>query len=121
MVVVPAPGNKAVALLLWSIQPLIIAVMLLQMVYWGAKSWTFTGHATVRWIAQLSYALYLYHPLAGRTVKLLGMRHLGYPSIILTLIMAPASYYLVERPFMRMRDRQGPHHAAISAVEVAST
>jgi peptidoglycan/LPS O-acetylase OafA/YrhL len=49
------------------------------------------------------------------------MRHLGYPSVILTFIMAPASYYLVERPFMRMRDRQGPHDAAISAVEVAST
>jgi len=95
--------------------------MLLQAVYWGAKSWTFTGHATVRWIAQLSYALYLYHPLASRIVRLLGMRHLGYPAVILTLIMATASYYLVERPFMRMRDRQRSHDAAIPAVEIAST
>jgi peptidoglycan/LPS O-acetylase OafA/YrhL len=120
MTVVAAPSSKTVALVLWSMQPLIVAVMLLQAVYWGAKSWTFTGHATVRWIAQLSYALYLYHPLAGRIVKLLGMRHLGYPAVILTLIMASASYYLVERPFMRMRDRQGPHDATISAVDVAS-
>jgi peptidoglycan/LPS O-acetylase OafA/YrhL len=62
----------------------------------------------MRLTAQLSYALYLYHPLAGRIVKLLGMRHLGYPAVILTFIMAPASYYLVERPFMRMRDRRRP-------------
>ena len=41
---------------------LIIAVMLLQAVYWGAKSWKLMGHATVRLTAQLSYALYLYHP-----------------------------------------------------------
>jgi peptidoglycan/LPS O-acetylase OafA/YrhL len=54
-------------------------------------------------------------------VKLLGMRHLGYPAVILTLIMAAASYYLVERPFMRMRDRQRPHEAAIPAVPATST
>ena len=120
MAVVAAPSNKAVALVLWSMQPLIVAVMLLQAVYWGAKSWTFTGHATVRWIAQLSYALYLYHPLASQIVKVVGMRHLGYPAVILTLIMAPASYYLVERPFMRMRDRQRPRDAAIPAGAAAS-
>jgi peptidoglycan/LPS O-acetylase OafA/YrhL len=48
------------------------------------------------------------------------MRHVGYPAVILTFIMAPASYYLVERPFMRMRDRQRPREA-IPAVVVAST
>jgi peptidoglycan/LPS O-acetylase OafA/YrhL len=82
LVVVVAPSSKAVALVLWSTQPLIVAVMLLQAVYWGAKSWTFKGHATVRSIAQLSYALYLYHPLAGRIVKLLGTRPLGYPAAL---------------------------------------
>ena len=115
LIVVAPPSNQAAWLAVWSTQPLIVAVMLLQVVYWGAKSWTFMRHATVRLTAQLSYALYLYHPLAGRIVKLLGMRHLGYPAVILTLIMAAASYYLVERPFMRMRDRQRPQEAAIPA------
>jgi peptidoglycan/LPS O-acetylase OafA/YrhL len=122
VLVVAAPSSNKVAWLsVWSIQPLIIAVMLLQTVYWGAKSWTFTGHAIVRLTAQLSYALYLYHPLAGRIVKLLGMRHLGYPAVILTLMMAAASYYLVERPFMRMRDRQRPREAPILAVSSVAT
>jgi peptidoglycan/LPS O-acetylase OafA/YrhL len=74
----------------------------------------------VRWTAQVSYALYLYHPLALRVMTLIGMRHLGYSAVILTLIMAPASYYLVERPFMRMRDRQRPRDAAIPAGAAAS-
>jgi peptidoglycan/LPS O-acetylase OafA/YrhL len=113
--VVAPPTNQVAGLVEWSMQPLIIAVMLLQAVYWGAKSWTFMGHATVRWTAQVSYALYLYHPLALRVIILIGMRHLGYPAVILTFIMAPASYYLVERPFMRMRDRQRPRDAAIPA------
>jgi peptidoglycan/LPS O-acetylase OafA/YrhL len=115
-VMVAPSSNKAAWLVVWSMQPLIIAVMLLQAAYWGAKSWAFMGHATVRLTAQLSYALYLYHPLAGKIVKLLGMRHLGYPAATLTLIMASASYYLVERPFMRMRDRQRPRDAAIPPV-----
>jgi peptidoglycan/LPS O-acetylase OafA/YrhL len=113
--VVAPPGNQVAALVEWTMQPLIIAVMLLQAVYWGAKSWTFMGHATVRWTAQVSYALYLYHPLARRVIALTGMRHVGYPAVILTFIMAPASYYLVERPFMRMRDRQRPRDAAYTA------
>jgi peptidoglycan/LPS O-acetylase OafA/YrhL len=82
LVVVVAPSSKAVALVLWSTQPLIVAVMLLQAAYWGNKSWTFMGHATVRLTAQLSYALYLYHPLAGRIVNLLGTRPLGYPAAL---------------------------------------
>lgn len=100
------PGNPAVSLLAWSLEPVIIAVMLLQAMYWGAKSWTICGSAPVRLTAHLSYALYLYHPLAGKIVKLLDMRHLGYNAFLLTLVMAAASYYLVERPFMRMRDRR---------------
>jgi peptidoglycan/LPS O-acetylase OafA/YrhL len=112
LLVIADPISKPAVLLVWSIQPLLIAVMLLQAVYWGAKSWTLCGSVIVRVTAQLSYALYLYHPLAGKIVKLLDMRHLGYYAVALTLLMATASYYLVERPFMRMRDRQRPHQAA---------
>jgi peptidoglycan/LPS O-acetylase OafA/YrhL len=105
IVIVPL-NNQAAWLAVWSLQPVIIAVMMLQFVYWGAKSWTVCGLGVVRLTAQLSYALYLYHPLAGLIVRLLNMRHLGYPAVLLTLVMAPASYYLIERPFMRMRDRR---------------
>jgi peptidoglycan/LPS O-acetylase OafA/YrhL len=105
IVIVPL-NNEAAWLAVWSLQPVMIAVMMLQFVYWGAKSWTVCALGVVRLTAQLSYALYLYHPLAGLIVRLLNMRHLGYPAVLLTLVMAPASYYLIERPFMRMRDRR---------------
>jgi peptidoglycan/LPS O-acetylase OafA/YrhL len=120
LVVIAPPTNQAAWLAMWSMQPLIIAVMLLQAIYWGAKSWTFTSHAAVRLTAHLSYALYLYHPLAGRIVKLIGMRHLGYPAVVLTIMMALASYYLVERPLMRMRDRKRTREAGYGAGASAS-
>jgi peptidoglycan/LPS O-acetylase OafA/YrhL len=105
--VVLAPANgKALWLLTWSVQPLLVAVMLLQAAYWGAKNWTICKGAAARTTAHLSYALYLYHPLAGKIVYLLHMRHLGWFAAVLTLLMATASYALVERPFMRLRDRQ---------------
>ena len=106
--VLAPPSSKALWLLIWSIQPLLVAVMLLQTAYWGAKDWTICKGVAVRTIAHLSYALYLYHPLAGKIVYVLHMRHLGWYAAILTLLMAAVSYSLVERPFMRLRDRKKP-------------
>jgi peptidoglycan/LPS O-acetylase OafA/YrhL len=102
------PSGKALFLLFWSLQPPIAAAMLLQMAYWGSKSWTICSSGPVRVTAHLSYALYLYHPLASQIVYLLRMRHLGYYAVALTLVMATASYYLVELPFMRLRERRDP-------------
>jgi peptidoglycan/LPS O-acetylase OafA/YrhL len=110
-VIVPL-ANKAAYLFALSIQPLIVAAMLLQAVYWGSKSWTICSTGLVRMTAHLSYALYLYHPLASQIIYVLHVRHLGYSAAALTLLMATASYYLIERPFMRMRDRQKPPHEA---------
>jgi peptidoglycan/LPS O-acetylase OafA/YrhL len=112
LVVIAPLTNKTVFLLVFSIQPLIVAAMLLQAVYWGSKSWTICSTGIVRVTAHLSYALYLYHPLASQIIYVLHVRHLGYSAAVLTLLMATASYYLVERPFMRMRDHQKPPHEA---------
>jgi peptidoglycan/LPS O-acetylase OafA/YrhL len=111
VVIVPPPTAVAYLLSL-SIQPLIVAAMLLQAVYWGSKSWTICSSGIVRVTAHLSYALYLYHPLASQIIYVLHIRHLGYSAAVLTLLMATASYYLVERPFMRMRDHQKPRNEA---------
>jgi peptidoglycan/LPS O-acetylase OafA/YrhL len=106
------PSNQWAYLLVWSIEPLIVAAMLLQAIYWGSKSWTICRSAMVRMMAHLSYALYLYHPLAGKIVYLLHIRHIGYSTVALSFLMASASYYLIERPFMRIRDDKGPFDGA---------
>jgi peptidoglycan/LPS O-acetylase OafA/YrhL len=103
------PANRALFLLLWSLQPLIIAAMLLQTAYWGARSWAFCRSRIVRVVALLSYSLYLYHPLGSQIAYFLHLRHNGLVSALLVPVMAVASYSLVEKPFMRMRDRYSPH------------
>ncbi len=99
----PILGHPALTLL-WSAQPLVVAVMLVQAMYWGAKTWKVCSSWIVRTIAHLSYALYLYQPLASRIVGLKRLPHIGITTAILTVIMSVASYYLIEKPFMRIRD-----------------
>jgi peptidoglycan/LPS O-acetylase OafA/YrhL len=99
------PANRALYLLLWSLQPPIIAVMLLQAVYWGEQSWTLCRNRVVRAVALLSYSLYLYHPLGSKIIYLLHVPHNGLASAALVPVLAVASYRFVERPFMNMRDR----------------
>ncbi len=108
------PKNPPLYLFFWSIQPLIIAVWLLQFVYWGSKSWIICGSPIVRFTARISYSLYLYHPLASQIIYQLRWPHLGYSAAVLTLLMSTLAYYGVERPFMRMRDK-----AARSQVSLA--
>src|ERR1700722_10649629 len=108
-IVVFPSSNRSFFLLLWSLQPLIIAAMLLQTAYWGARSWAFCRSRVVRVVALLSYSLYLYHPLGSKIVYFLHVPHNGLASVLLVPLMAVASYRLVERPFMWMRDHYVPH------------
>jgi peptidoglycan/LPS O-acetylase OafA/YrhL len=106
--VLEPPINDALFLLLWSLQPAVIAVMLLQTAYWGERSWAFCRARMVRVIALLSYFLYLYHPLGSKIVYLLHIPHNGRASAVLVPLMAVASHHFIERPFMRMRDHHRP-------------
>jgi peptidoglycan/LPS O-acetylase OafA/YrhL len=99
------PAHPYFYLVLWTAEPPLIAAWLLQFVYWGAKSWTICGTGSVRFVAHISYALYLYHPLASAIIYDLHVPHLGYSGAALTMVMSTASYYWIEKPFMRMRDR----------------
>jgi peptidoglycan/LPS O-acetylase OafA/YrhL len=115
------PANPAFLLLLWSLQPLIVAAMLLQTAYWGARSWTFCRSRMVRVVALLSYSLYLYHPLGSKIIYFLHVPHNGLASALLVPVMAVASYRLVERPFMRMRDHYSPHRVKTQKLFPAET
>ena len=113
------PANRALFLLVWSLQPLMIAVMLLQTAYWGARSWKLCRATAVRVVALLSYSLYLYHPLGSKLIYVLHIPHNGLASALLVPVMAVASYRYIERPFMRMRDHSSPHRQTSLSPDVA--
>jgi peptidoglycan/LPS O-acetylase OafA/YrhL len=114
------PSNRAFFLVIWTLRPLIIAVMLLQAAYWGARSWSFCRTRFVRVIALLSYSLYLFPPVASKLIFLLHIPHNGFASAVLFPFLVIASYRFVEQPFMRMRDRFDPHRKTSLSPEWAT-
>jgi peptidoglycan/LPS O-acetylase OafA/YrhL len=77
--------------------------------------------SALAWIGLISYGFYLYHPVAIAQIdKLAAHQHLpAYPVVLalaglITTACAAASYYIVERPLMRLgrqtdqRSRGGP-------------
>ncbi len=94
----------------FSVLPAITAILLVQLVYWGTLGWPLMEHAAIQFIARISYSIYLYQGIVIPfvTEKMVGLgphsgrRVLG---IAVTTLLALASYYGIEKPFLRRRDR----------------
>jgi peptidoglycan/LPS O-acetylase OafA/YrhL len=63
----------------------------------------------VEWIGKMSYSIYIWHGgveyLGGWLVESLPHALQSWSRVVLTLLAATASYYLVERPFLDVRRR----------------
>jgi peptidoglycan/LPS O-acetylase OafA/YrhL len=97
----------------FTIAPVLTAILLLQWMYWGLTDWAFLEHWSIKFMARISYSLYLYHGLVKWQLPDLGRLHHGKTALtaILCMLAASASYYGIERPFMKMRDRG--HRASV--------
>jgi peptidoglycan/LPS O-acetylase OafA/YrhL len=68
-------------------------------------------NAALMWIGTISYSLYLWHPiLAPHLAAHLGAKEGSYVSFAAValpvfLLASAVSYYLVERPFLRLKRR----------------
>lgn len=90
---------------------------------WGDRSWhvPLLSARPLAWIGAISYPLYLWHfwgawgsftipPIALPPILRIPL------AILLTTLLACASYYLVERPILRWRDRTRPRIGGDSGV-----
>lgn len=121
----PVHVPLAVNLIVFSLQPAVAACALVQWIYWGSRGWRFLEHPAIKWVARLSYSYYLYHlsirNLIQSRVHVPHAQRLVGTFAVIVLPIIP--YYLIERPFMKLRDRgrkpsplldDGLHHAAAS-------
>jgi peptidoglycan/LPS O-acetylase OafA/YrhL len=90
----------------FTLEPVFSGLLLLQLMLWGTVGWKFLEHWMVKLLARLSYSIYLFHLLVFGLRRFIPIHHAQRAAMIpLVLAVSAASYYLVERPIMKIRDR----------------
>ena len=101
------PGRYADFIL----QPLLVAMLIVQwMAFAGTAGWRWLSWAPLAYVGKISYSVYLHQQFTPSLVKPLTQFFPG-PAILLTLpaiiATASASYYLVERRFLILKEKYG--------------
>jgi peptidoglycan/LPS O-acetylase OafA/YrhL len=106
----------------FAVEPLLIAVLLVQLLIYDATPLRrFLSHSVMRYFGRISYSLYLYHGLTLFAFKKF-LTHYGvlvqlFVGIGTTVALASASYFFVERPFLRLKEKiQGQPSARLPFV-----
>lgn len=85
------------------------AIVIVDLVLYPSAILPFFEFAPLVWVGKISYGLYLWHfPIFEASRRLLDERApLVYQAIgvVTTLLVATASYYLLEKPFLKLRHR----------------
>ena len=94
----------------YTIQGILYGVLLIQMVALSSTpAWSWLNYAPARFLGRISYPLYLYQQLTLYPVRRMLAE---YPvpvqlvaAVMVTILVASVSYYVVERPFLRLKHR----------------
>lgn len=92
----------------FAIEPPLVAILIVQLIALSStRLWGWTECGVMKFLGRISYSLYLYQQLALHPVtKALA----AYPvivqlagSILIILILATISHYVIERPFLKLK------------------
>ena len=93
----------------FTVDAFLLAVLIVQlMLLTHSALWKWLEWGWVRWLGLLSYPIYLYHIWglgAGKKVPGVGPELQVVAGIAITLGLAAASYYALEKPALALRDR----------------
>ena len=92
----------------FAVEPLLFAVLVVQLIrFCTSLPWRWIEWPVLRYLGRISYSLYLYQQITLYPVrKALAAQPVIIQlaaAIILTVVVATASYYLIERPFLKLK------------------
>jgi peptidoglycan/LPS O-acetylase OafA/YrhL len=98
----------------FTIDALLVGILIVQLLQlYKTALWSWIEWPVVRYLGRISYPIYLYHAwgasfgrrLAGQwhSVEFIG-------GVAATIALASGSYYVIERPFLKLKQRFEPSH-----------
>jgi peptidoglycan/LPS O-acetylase OafA/YrhL len=96
----------------FALRPLLIAALMTQwMAFARSPGWHWLNWKWLVYLGRISYSTYLYQQITPALVKPLTSRLPMVPPIVITLpatiLFASVSYFLIEKPFLGLKDRVG--------------
>ena len=93
----------------FTVDAVLMAILILQAVLLHEHPmWRWLDHPIARYLGKISYPLYLYHPLAWSVGHRLQDLPTAVPialTLLASIVMAAASYHLVEKKFLALKTR----------------
>jgi peptidoglycan/LPS O-acetylase OafA/YrhL len=94
----------------YTVESFLIAIAIVQMIYFSdRRGWALIENPAIKYLGKISYSLYLYQTLTLYTARSLTSE---YPVIVqlafaiaVTVGFGSASYYLVGKPFLRLKEK----------------
>ena len=92
-----------------TIEAALIAIAILQIMALAERPmWRWLSHPAARYVGTISYPMYLYHGLSNSLATHLVQNRLFVRFLLvvaLAVVFGTLSFYLVEKPFLRLRQR----------------
>jgi peptidoglycan/LPS O-acetylase OafA/YrhL len=99
--------------------PVLVALLIVQLIAFADDGWRVLNAAPLRYLGRISYSIYLYQQIVSGVIESL-LKGLPFPVqlsvyVVAVTVVASASYWIVERPFLVLKDRIGRrvHGAAV--------
>lgn len=102
----PAPYHYSVG---FTVEATLIAIAILQIMQLAARpAWRWLSHPAAVYLGSISYPIYLYHGLCNAlALRVFPERMLPRVPLVVgvAVVLGTLSFYLVEKPFLRLRRR----------------
>jgi peptidoglycan/LPS O-acetylase OafA/YrhL len=95
----------------FALDPVLVAILIVQGLAFGATTAAWLNVSPMRWVGRMSYSVYLYQQIivqpARDALASLPVALQLAGAIAACLAVSAASYYVIEKPFLLLKDRWG--------------